>query len=376
MKSLDIIAPLSSLSNRTRLFKLAKFMLLQDKNTAIKHVGWQRIKGESEEIYFSTATIQKKILMSGGGYGGKKVKLLYILWMIKVFFYCLRLPADKAVWALGFETAFPALLASKFRKNKVIFDDADRFSMVFSMPSLIKSMVEKLERYTSRNVFMHIIPGKERYDFESNNFFILKNMPSQSELDLAQEIFKNKVWPKAGLIINVNGWLGEDRGMAAALALSQAFKNDDFKIILAGKIDCPAAKALSQQDNVVYLGSVSNSEALASYLCSDFVLTYYDPKHKINQFAESNKWGDAIMSGVKIIVNSEVKTAQFLNKEKWSISVPYHDHSMLITKVRTLINNKKSTFSFEPTTTTKFKPFEVQLKSIIHQIEVQDVKTK
>jgi len=365
---IEIIAPLSSLSNRTRLYKLAKYLLNLDQSKMLKHVGWERISGESKESCFQDKNIAKKILLSGGGYGGFKVKVLYFVWIVKVFFYCLTLSSNKTVWALGFESAFPALMASKIRKFKVVFDDADRFSLIFPLPVIIKNIVQRLEVYASKNVFLHIIPGKERYDFHSDKFHVLKNMPSQSELDLAKEIYQQRDWPDSDLIINVNGWLGEDRGMLAALTLSKAFINKSFTIILAGKVDCPHAKELSEQKNVLYLGNISNAEALASYLCSDFVLTYYDPKNIINQLAESNKWGDAIKSGTKIIVNKEVKTAAFLNQYNLSVSVPYDDHDALIDALNQYNKNKSNLSKVDNNTSNNFENFEIQLERIMTKI--------
>lgn len=248
--------------------------------------------------------------------------------MLLVFLRCLSIKKNDSVWALGFESAFPALLASKIRRFKVYFDDADRFSMIFSFPKPLKKIIEILERYTSRNAFIHIIPGAERYDFESAKFHLLKNMPSETELDQASKIYKEKTWPAASLVINVNGWLGAGRGMDAALMLAKEFPTN-LAIIVAGKLDCPAAEELVALPNTYYLGQVSNAEALASYYASDLVLTYYSPTSRINRLAESNKWGDAIKVGIGVIVNSEVETADYLRKAGIAISVPYTDHEAL-----------------------------------------------
>src|SRR5690606_18153278 len=107
------------------------------------------------------------------------------------------------------------------------------------------------EIFTSRHVYKHIVPSLSRYDFKSKRFFELKNLPSKKELIAAQEIYKNKKWPEAKLVIYVNGWLGRDRGMDIALNISQSFNKEDLVILLAGRIDCQEAQTLSEQDNVV-----------------------------------------------------------------------------------------------------------------------------
>ncbi|MEZ9922308.1 hypothetical protein AB4342_19550, partial [Vibrio breoganii] len=90
------------------------------------------------------------------------------------------------------------------------------------------------------------------------------------------------------------------------------------------------AKALSKKEQVLYLGSVSNEDALCAYYASDFVMTYYDPVSKVNRHAESNKWGDAIVTNTAVLVNSEIETAKWLQEYGIAISTPYNDSGKLI----------------------------------------------
>ncbi|HWK57539.1 MAG TPA: hypothetical protein VNQ80_09385 [Parapedobacter sp.] len=337
-----IIAPVSAISKRLRLSKLVKFIFCKDEvhkgqEFKVIHKGWERLKGEGRELAFFDK-IEKDLILKGGGYGGK-VKYMYFLWMVKVFFSCLKLKKDEVIWALGFESAFPVLIAGLFRKFKVVFDDADRFSLVFNFPKPISWLIKNLEVWTSRKAFQHIIPGIERYDFTSNKFYIIKNTPSFDEIEAAKKIYQKKLWPKADLIININGLLSKDRGLNIALQLSRDLKDYDIKFILAGRLACKEADELSKQGNVYYLGNVSNAEALASYFASDLVLTYFDPRIKINQLAESNKWGDAIKTGNGIIVNSEVQTAQYLRNANAAISFDYSDGQGLAERLKILSRN-------------------------------------
>ena len=264
---------------------------------------------------------------------------MYFTWMMKLFFKSFSFKKDQTVWALGFESAFPLLLASKIKGFKLYFDDADRFSMLLNFPSIIKKILQVLERYTSRNVYMHLIPVRERYDFESDRFKILPNMPSETEIIKAKDIYKEKQWIKADIVININGWLGDGRGMKTILETSKLLNKKNIAFILAGKLDCVEAKELSKLRNVQYIGEVSNAEALSSYLASDFVFTYYDPSSIINTFAASNKWGDALKTGVGVIVNTEVSTANYLREANACLSFEYLNHEGLANKIIELLND-------------------------------------
>ncbi|WP_448546968.1 hypothetical protein [Thalassotalea fusca] len=363
---IEIIAPVSSLSNRTRLYKLASYLLENKQIPNLKHVAWVRESHEAEEVELPTQRINKVTLINGGGYGGRLTKLLYCYWMIRVFFYCLIRQSNTPVWALGFESAFPAILAAKIRKFEVIFDDADRFSMVFPFPSPIKKFIQVLENFTSHHCSLHVIPGTERYSFSSNKFFILRNTPSIAEITKARAYFRSKEWPKARIVINVNGWLGKDRGMSAALAIANHFDQQDVALLVAGKVDCDEARQLIDCGSVTYLGKLTNAEALATYLCSDFVLTYYDPKYEINTLAQSNKWGDALLLGTKVIVNSEVKTANFLREIDGCITCSYHDHFQLINELEIILEKGFETLR-KPN--ASIRSFEMQLEQLFSRLD-------
>ena len=145
------LAPLSAISRRLRLYKISNHLHREFPKLQVTHVGWERIKGEEEEVGLPYS-VNKKIILRGGGYGGSLVKYLYFIWMLRSFFYCLNFTKNDVVWALGFESAFPAFLASKVRKFKVVFDDADRFSLLFKFPKPISQIIQYFERLTSRNV--------------------------------------------------------------------------------------------------------------------------------------------------------------------------------------------------------------------------------
>lgn len=368
MKNSDkiiFVAPVSALSKRTRLFKICKYFY--SKNiTNVVHYGWERCKGEAKETGFSF-NINKKIILKGGGYGGKKIRLYYLLWMIKVFFIGFKIKKNQTVWALGFESAFPLLIPSMIKNYKIIFDDADRFSMLFNFPKFITVIIEFLEKITSRNVYMHIVPVMERYNFKSKKIILLTNTPSSSEIEIAKKIYLKQKWIKAKIIIYINGWLAKDRGLDIALNIQQKMINDDIAFILCGKLDSDEAKILSNKRNVQYIGQVSNAEALSAYFVSDFVLTYYSPKNKINTLAASNKWGDGIMTNTIILVNSEVITAKKLIKNGVAQSFNYSDTDGIINFLRECIDDKQK-LSQKKELLNKFKSkylyFEDQLNEI------------
>lgn len=323
-----VIAPLPCAKKRIRLKKLIDFK--NKNNERVLFYGWDR-DGNTLEI--SGPMYKSSFILSGGGFANRKARLMYVLWFFSVLKACLSINEDEVVWAMGFETAFPALIISKIKGFKVIFDDADRFVLLFNIPSAFKSIIRIFEIYTSRNVFKHIIPSKERYDYKSTKFVIIKNTPTKEDIEKSRKIIMSSDFLEFinmfGLIVYVNGWLVESRGLSVIHKVLSS--SPRIGVVMAGKIGDEMAEIVSKLPNCLYVGELDQTEALAINNYVDFIFTYYDPLYPINIYAESNKWGDALFFNKPMLINNEVKTAKKLIKLNVAFACDYNDEKKLIT---------------------------------------------
>lgn len=359
---MKVIAALPCAKKRIRLKKLIEYKNSQQEK--VYFYGWNRednIDKLNEEFY------QRDFLLTGGGFVNNKARLMYFLWFFVVLKKCLSFSKDDLIWAMGFESAFPAIIASKIKGFKVIFDDADRFSYLFSKQNIIISGIKYLEYLSSKYSYLHIIPCFERYEFKTKSMRILKNTPDKIDSEESKKIlFSSKVLnfrKKYINIIYVNGWLTDTRGMKQIFELSNY---DDIGILIAGRIDSNYIQNIVEKENVLYLGEIPSIEALSLYIYSDYVFTYYDPKIKINRFAESNKWGDAIEMKTPILVNKEVMTANFLRENKVCLSYAYNDIYGLYQGILTS-DKSKMRINIEKLS-NKFGYFDDQLSKIFRDL--------
>ena len=332
-KTIHMIAPVSAIHCRTRLVKQAYVM--QQNGIALQFFGWERQAGEAGKAGDRNTDVVEKIILRGGGYGSRLTHLFYMLWMTRVFFKALKLPKGANVLCLGFETAFPVVLVSRFRRINVVFDDADRFSMILSLPGPLNRLMQGLEKWTSSHSAVHLIPGWTRYDWKASSMKLLRNSPNLADFESAKKL-ANKRADGAPFTLYANGWIGETRGAPIFLALMERLAGDDFLLKLIGRGDGDAYAKLVELPNVEAQPEVPQSEALAAYLEVDLALTYYDPKVPINRQAESNKWGDCVYLNVPFIVNSEVETAFDLVESGAAFAVPYDDVDALEVLVRSV----------------------------------------
>ncbi len=376
MSEVVFIAPLPTMRKRTRLSKMVPQVLRTGRD--ILFYGWEREVGEVEKFRTDSPRVQEKIILRGGGYSSKRARLMYPIWMIMVFFCVLRLGRNRLIFALGWETAFPAQFAAMLTGSQIVFDDADRFSMILRLPGPARSLLQRLEQWTSHRVALHIIPSFSRYDWRHDRMVVLRNSPLEADLAEARNTVLQR--PKSRLVLYVNGWIGETRGgpiFVEALEIA-AERGLDLHVLIAGRVEGEAAPKLVGHPNVTFFGELSQREALAWYTVSDAVLTYYDPAIPINRKAEANKWGDAIYFDCPIIVNSEVETVHHFIKAGAAFAVPYNDASALVALWEHLMETPE-VLGDARSALTQFKldypifdtQFDMLLKRVVQEVEAK-----
>lgn len=366
MDEIIFFAPLPALRKRTRLSKMAACILAQDYR--IRFFGWERERGEAAEFASDDDRISEATILRGGGYASSRARLLYPLWMAAVFFRVLRLGRGRTIFALGWETAFPAVLAAWLTRSRIVFDDADRFSMIFRLPGPLHRGLQRLEEWTSRRAAMHVIPGFSRYEWRHDDMVILRNSPL--EADFAQARRAAPPRPPHKVVLYANGWIGETRGAPVFLKLLDLAdeRGIDLHLLIAGRVSGEAAPRLIGHHRVTYLGEVPQRDALACYAVADAVLTYYDPAIIINRKAESNKWGDAVFFGCPIIVNTEVETARPFLQAGGAWAVPYEDADALAALAQRIGDDagmREAASAALRTLLPDYPVFDTQLKSIL-----------
>lgn len=373
-RELHLIAPLSAVRKRARLAKMVPVLL--DMGFRIRFHGWERQRGDLSSFTWPDTRVQEGRILRGGGYVSRRARAMYPLWMIMVFLRVLTLGRKKRLFCLGWETAFPALLASYITGAQVIFDDADRFSMLIRLPAPLHRLLQALEKWASYKSLVHIVPGWSRYQWRHDRMFLLRNTPSTADFEQAAAQAPKR--PDADLVLYVNGWIGKTRGAPVFRELMEKLEGDgrNIRMLVAGRVDCADGEALFQLSNVDYFGQVSLAESLGLYHACDVVLTYYDPDVSINRHAESNKWGDCIYIGRPFIVNSEVETAAEFVSEGAAWSVPYSDACQLESLVvklatkRHLLNEAGRRLAGH---SQAYQPFDVQIERLLAVAKVTPI---
>ncbi|MCX7799467.1 MAG: hypothetical protein N2109_03900 [Fimbriimonadales bacterium] len=160
----------------------------------------------------------------------------------------------------------------------------------------------------------------------------MPNYPLSSDLKEAEAIALARGYRREPpFTLYVNGWLAPTRGLEALAGALRVYQGQPFRVLMAGRIDpsVPQAARLLEHPFVEHLDELTPAESLALYHRSHACLTFYDPSVAINRLAESNKWGDCVLTGCAILVNEEVATARPYLEAGGAAAVPYGEPGAL-----------------------------------------------
>jgi glycosyltransferase involved in cell wall biosynthesis len=124
------------------------------------------------------------------------------------------------------------------------------------------------------------------------------------------------------------GYLSDRRG--ASLLMDAVQGLDDVSVIMAGKFDNPRIEERARSmPNVELTGWIPYERAVLLGCEGHLMYSFYDPAIEGNVLANSQKWFDAMMCGIPVLVNSEVANAPWIQREGFGVVCPYGDANLL-----------------------------------------------
>lgn len=183
--------------------------------------------------------------------------------------------------------------------------------------------------------------------FTKNRLTILPNFPYQYKKAIEKVTSSD-----APLVLLFFGWLGMNRG---GKTIKDILASDNqVKVIMAGWFSDEETKQLQQHPNIDYRGVLTQQEALTIAANeTDYILCVYAPNNLNHINASPNKIYDAIQTHTPVIINKEVKVAQFVEDLHIGIVLDqyeYHNYPILLQQLK----NKRGSFSFSKALAEKY----------------------
>lgn len=296
--------------------RLAKYIrCLTNLGHDVTFLGWKRISTQKSDIN----TDKCRYLLYGGGFGSRKLLLLYPIWMIKVFFAILFANnlKNKKIIAVNFDSALPTFLACKLRQLPFVYEIHDEFALSYRFPSVVKRCIRIFDHIIMRNSAFVIHVDVNRITYKKCRYIVIENSP--------EDYWKGNVRPYDNLTntFAVIGNISQTRGIDQIYEFAKL--NNDVKILLVGKFyDLKLKDMLLQLDNIEYHDYMPQDRLfkLMEKCCAIFSL--YDPALEINRLAASNKVYDAMMMGIPVITNKDVINSKFIKEKEVGFVINYH----------------------------------------------------
>lgn len=314
-----------------RLQKFLKFF--SENQNDLCFWGWSR-DGKKP----SMNGVETHYLLTGGGYGKKsKLFFFYILWVLVVFFKCLRTNLnDKVIIAIDFDSALPVYWASKFKKINYIYEVYDDFALRYNFPSFIKRYVHKKDTRIMKKSKCVIHVDENRVSYKDCKWIVIENTPA----DFFDEKLRdyNEIENKFAVI----GYFSRQRGVQSILEFAK--KNPQAKFLVVGRfIEQENKEAYMALHNVEYHDFMLQKDLYRMMTNCCAIFSLYDPSVEINRLAASNKVYDAMMFGIPVITNKEVINSGFIKEHHigFVIDYDYNETWACLTNGDFLVNVQK-----------------------------------
>lgn len=289
------------------------FAYFKCKNIPAYFWGWDRDRTADDD-----KAPNVKHIFHGGGYGTKKLPLLYCLWMVILFFRILFLKniRNYNIVAVNFDAVIPICFASFFRRFSFVYELLDEFALSYNFPGPVKRFVRALDHLAMRRADFVIHVDANRVNYDKCKYIIIENAPFD---------FYEGTKKKSGEMQHafaVTGLLTNIRGMDSIFQFAHA--HPELLFLMIGPVrDARYEQLLREHSNIRHYPFMDQRKLFEIIHNCAGIFSLYAPTSEINRLAASNKVYDAMMLGIPVITNREVLNAAFIEKNRFGVIVDY-----------------------------------------------------
>lgn len=301
----------------------------------VAFVGWDRLRRMPRHRIVNG--VPYECIMRGWGYANWKLAVALPLWTLTLASHMARIQTD-LVHALDFDAALGVALGLRLRSVPFLYDIQDNFELRHPFLPPVRRTIQALDQWiikcSSRTIVVseeRIVGGMTRY---RQKIATIPNCPPE-------------VPPPAGLVKNEEnltlasvGRIAGSRGIG--LLLEACRRLPWLRVIMAGHIeDEELGQALRACPQIELHGYMAQEKALELVYRSDASFAFYDPSTEICRRANGAKWYDAMMAGRPVLTNSEVMSAEWIEREGIGYTSPYADTDSFVRMLTYLCEHRQ-----------------------------------
>lgn len=327
MKSKKIILIRSSEATiDVRIEKIARS--LNKFGHKIEIVCWDRSASLPKIENVGYAVINRIGIKSEFGMGIRLLPKLTKFWL-RTFIWLLKNNFD-AIHSCDFDTIVPSLPAAKLRNKKIIYDIFDFYSEGGNVPSKLRIVISKIDKFLMRFVNKIIVVDDARISFLPKNVMEKVEVIYNSPLDLLEEsrIIANNCnkIPKKSKAFRLvySGRIIDGRYIKEMIEAITTINTAEMVIAGFGNLKdiSNLENFVSLKKNISFIGRLTHNESLGLEYTADVIFSLNDPDIPNNKMASSNKLFEAMMLEKPVVINSGTSMEKKVNKYGCGLVIP------------------------------------------------------
>ncbi len=262
---------------------------------------------------------------SAFGQGFKNIfnLLAYNLWIFRSLFK--KRKSYSIIHSCDLDVSFPALLAARLLKKKIVYDIFDYYSDTHAMPARIARVVAGLENFVINHADAVILCNEARYKqiagTRPKRCVVIHNTPDLDFEMAPARICRGK--PSSFKVVYTGILCKEGRLLSEILESREALEH--FEVHIAG--DGPYRERIEQMasetPSIFYYGQVTNQQSLQLEKECDVLFATYDPSIKNNRYSAPNKLYEAMALGKPVVVSRGSCSDELVLEEKTGLIIGY-----------------------------------------------------
>lgn len=233
------------------------------------------------------------------------------------------------IHACDLNTGLVGYICSKIFHKKIVYDIFDYYVDSYSVPTCLKGIVDRIEKYIINHADHVIICTEKRYEqigrVKTNKITVIHNAPQNSQKNYRKSVIKSS---SNCIKIAYIGILQDGRflkEMADVIALNENF---ELHIGGIGKYESYFLELSKKISNIYYYGKLSYQQTLKLEDECDIMTAIYDPSIRNHYFAAPNKFYEAMMLGKPVIMIENTGMSEVLKENKIGKVIPYNKEDL------------------------------------------------
>lgn len=218
-----------------------------------------------------------------------------------------------AIHASDLGTALSGLIMARILRVPLVYDIYDYFVDSFSVPRTVAPLIERIDTFVINRADVVIIVGENRESqlakARPKRLVVIHNSPPNTDVQAVRDADSRKRFVYVGI-------LSEGRLISELLELFSRRPDWHLDIGGFGALEGKARQFAADYDSITFHGRLPYAETLKLEAAADCLLAVYDPAVPNHKFSSPNKFYEALMLGLPIIVAKDTGVDELVSNHK------------------------------------------------------------